>query len=46
MLALNEQRMIATFALSHLNVDGVRTQNGRAQDVTLERGKCKFQPFF
>ena len=43
MLALKGLQMIATFALSHRIVDGVRTPNSRARDVTPERGKCKFQ---
>ena len=43
MPALKGLQMIATFALSHRIVDGVRTPNSRARDVTPERGKCKFQ---
>ena len=38
--------MIAIFALSCRIVVGVRTPNSRARDVTLERGKCKFQAIF
>ena len=38
--------MIAIFALSRRIVVGVRTPNSRARDVTLERGKCKFQAIF
>lgn len=46
MLALKGLQMIAIFALSCRIVVGVRTPNSRARDVTLERGKCKFQAIF